>query len=239
MKREVAIDGIYHVLSRGVDKRNIFLDNEDYLRFIHDLFEFNDTEPINNLTYFFRNKSEDANNKVIARPYIVRGERKPRKLLVEILAFCLMPNHYHLLLKPKTDDGLFKFMKRLNMGYARYFNEKYTRSGALFEGRYKSVLVKNDAHFIHLPYYIHLNPLDLGFPEWRIGEIKNYEEAVSFLENYRWSSFIDYIGNNNFPSVTQREFLSKFWEGPEQYRKDIRRWLEERQYGENRDLFLE
>lgn len=100
-----------------------------------------------------------------------------------------MPNHYHLLLRPKFDDSLTKFMKKLNIGYAKYFNEKYKRSGALFEGRYKSVLVVDKSHFIHLPYYIHLNPLDLKFPEWRNREIKNYKEAMKFLENYRWSSF--------------------------------------------------
>ena len=151
-KRNVAAGTICHVMNRGVDKRNIFMQQEDYFRFIHDLFEFNDTAPANNLTYFFSKSSKD-----IAKPYI---DKKPRKLLVEILAFCLMPNHYHLLLKPRFDDGIAKFMKKLNMGYAKYFNEKYRRSGALFQGRYKSVTVSNEAHFIYLPYYIHLNPLD-------------------------------------------------------------------------------
>ena len=137
MVREIVAGNIYHILSRGVDKRKIFLDNGDYFRFIHDLFEFNDTAPINNTTYRFR-----SNSKVIARPYIY--DKRPRKLLVEILIFCLMPNHYHLLLRPRFDNGITKFMKRLNMGYARYFNEKYKRSGTLFEGRYKSVSVKKD-----------------------------------------------------------------------------------------------
>ena len=247
MQREIITDGIYHVLNRGVDKRKIFLDEEDYLRFVHDLFEFNDIESVNNLTYFFRNKFK--NNGVVApprdishskiRPYVSQEDKKPRKLLVEILAFCLMPNHYHLMIKPKYDDGLFKFMKKLNMGYAKYFNEKYTRSGALFEGRYKSAIVRDDSYFIHLPYYIHLNPLDLEFPEWRIGKIENYESAIKFLENYRWSSFPDYIGKKNFPSVTQREFLLKFWGGSTQYKEEVSRWLKERDLEENRSLFLE
>src|SRR3989344_8765609 len=125
-----------HVLNRGVDKRKIFMDKQDYLRFIHDLFEFNDTEPANNLTYFFRKESMD-----VGRPYI---ERRPRKLLVKILAFCLMPNHYHLLLQPCVENGIPLFIKKLNGGHAKYFNERYKRRGALFQGKYKSVAVTTE-----------------------------------------------------------------------------------------------
>ncbi len=216
---------IYHVLTRGVDKRKIFLDQKDYLRFIHDLFEFNDEAPVNTTFYVFRN--------AIARREVGK-ERKPRKLLVKIHAFCLMPNHYHLLLTPKIEGGIPRFMKKLNMGYARYFNEKYKRKGTLFEGRYKNIIVKNEAHFIHLPYYIHLNPLDLKFPEWRSRELKNYKEAIKFLENYRWSSHLDYLGVPNFPSVTQREFLMEFFGDHKEYEQDIHQWLKD--LGNMKDL---
>ena len=143
---------LYHILSRGVDKRKIFLDDRDYLRGIHDLFEFNDIELSNNLTHFFQKNPKD-----VGRPYI---ERKARKLLVKVHAFCLMPNHYHFLLSEIAENGISLFMKKFNGGYAKYFNEKYKRDGVLFEGRYKRIIIKNEAHFIHLPYYIHLNPLD-------------------------------------------------------------------------------
>ncbi|MBI4991796.1 MAG: transposase [Candidatus Harrisonbacteria bacterium] len=234
MKRKIITGGVYHVLNRGVDKRKIFLDDQDYFRFIHDLFEFNDEQPINNGTYYFQNQS-----KVIARPYIGDKERRPRKLLVEILVFSLMPNHYHLLLRPKIEDGITKFMKRLNMGYARYFNEKYKRSGALFEGRYKSVAVIDEAHFIHLPYYIHFNPLDLIAPEWRERNLKNYKKVITFLESYRWSSHLDYIGKKNFPSVTQREFLLEFFGGNKEYESKINNWLEELDLSNFGDFLLE
>jgi len=225
--------GIVHVLSRGVDKRKIFLDEQDYFRFVHDLFEFNDQEWVNNIFYRFQ-RSKQSND--IASHYI---EKKPRKLLVDILAFCLMPNHYHLLLTSRIDNGISKFMKKLNMGYAKYFNEKYEREGTLFEGRYKSIPVTREAHFIYIPYYIHLNPLDLNFPEWRNKEIKDYKAAMNFLENYRWSSFPDYIGKKNFPSVTNREFLNEFFGGVKQYKKDTLQWLKELDLENIKDLILE
>lgn len=222
---------LYHILSRGVDKRKIFLNDEDYLRGIHDLFEFNDVVPVNNLTYFFRKESKD-----VGRPYI---KRRARKLLVKIHAFCLMPNHYHLLLSAVTENGIPLFMKKFNGGYAKYFNERYKRTGALFEGRYKRVIIKNEAHFIHLPYYIHLNPLDLITPEWRERRLSNFTKAMEFLNSYRWSSHLDYAGEKNFPSVTQRDFLLDFFGGHKQYKSSITEWLKELSLEDMRDIALE
>ncbi len=222
---------LYHILSRGVDKRKIFLDDEDYLRGIHDLFEFNDVAPVNNLTYFFRKGPKD-----VGRPYI---KRKARKLLVKIHVFCLMPNHYHLFLSAVVENGIPLFMKKFNGGYAKYFNEKYERRGALFEGRYKRVIIKNEAHFIHLPYYIHLNPLDLITPEWREQKLNNFAKAMKFLNSYRWSSYLDYAGEKNFPSVTHRDFLLEFLGGHEQYKRDITKWLKDLSLENERDLLLE
>ena len=223
---------LYHTLNRGVDKRKIFLDKQDYFRFVHDLFEFNDENLVNTTFYRFHQSNDIARRKI---------ERKPRKMLVNVLAFCIMPNHYHLLLAPKVEGGISKFMKKLNMGYAKYFNTKYKRSGALFQGRYKSVLIKDEAHFIHLPYYIHLNPLDLIAPKWRERELttSNVVNIERFLEKYRWSSYLDYIGKENFPSVTQREFLQEFFGSPEEYKRDILKWLKEMDLGSMSKLTLE
>jgi len=119
----------------------------------------------------------------------------------------MMSNHYHLLLSPVVENGISLFMKKLNGGYAKYFNEKYERSGALFQGKYKSVHIDNDRHFLFIPYYIHFNPLDLKYPEWRNRDIKDLNGAIEYLKDYRWSSHLDYLGIKNFPSVTQRETL--------------------------------
>ncbi len=222
---------VYHIYNRGVEKRNIFLDNKDYFRFIHDLFEFNDEESATFLYY----------KKPFLQSYETKSHRieHRRKLLVEISIFTLMPNHFHLLLRQRRENGITDFMHKLGVGYTMYFNQKYKRTGSLFQGTYKAILVEKDAHFVHLPYYIHSNSLDLKFSGWRDRELKNYKEAMKFLENYRWSSFPDYIGKKNFPSVTSREFLLEFFEGPEQYKKDTLKWLKEMDLEGIKDLTLE
>ncbi len=224
---------IVHVLNRGVDKRKIFLDEQDHFRFIHDLFEFNDVNSVNTTFYAFKRKYNDVGRRKIEK------ERKPKKMLVDILAFCLVPNHYHLLLTPRVQNGIALFIKKLNGGYAKYFNVKYERSGALFQGKYKRIIVKNEAHFIHLPYYIHLNPLDLAAPEWRERKINDLAKAMKFLNSYRWSSYLDYTGEKNFPSVTQRDFLLEFFESHEQYKRGITEWLKELSLEDVCDCMLE
>lgn len=223
---------LYHLYNRGVEKRKIFMDDEDYLRFIHDLFEFNDENPALNLTYHITYKQ----SKEVGLPKIERGARK---MLIELLVFCLMPNHFHLLVIPKVERGITEFMQKLGTGYTNYFNKKYERVGPLFQGRYKMAVIKNESYFIHLPYYIHLNPLDLIEPKWRKGEIKNREKAAKFLENYRWSSYPDYISKKNFPSVTQREFLTEFTGGPENYKKDTLKWLKDLDWENLKSFTLE
>jgi len=173
--------------------------------------------------YHVLNRGVDKRYQDVRRPDIIK--RKKRKRIVDLLAFCLMPNHYHLLLIPKKPEYLTLFMKKLNGGYAKYFNEKYQRTGTLFERRFKRVLIKREEHFIHLPYYIHCNPLDLKYPEWRNRELKNSQEAIKFLEKYRWSSHLDYLGIKNFPSLTQREFFLNVFEGEKGYKNAIENWL--------------
>lgn len=225
---------IVHTLNRGVDKRIIFLDDWDRFRFIHNLYEFNDQDRVEARNIFHKHSksgfSDIASQKV---------ERKKRKLLVNIHCFCLMPNHYHLLLSPRVKDGISKFMKKLNMGYAKYFNQKYKRTGALFEGRYKAVPVIDEAHFIHLPYYIHLNPLDLVAPEWRNRTMRNPQKAIKFLENYRWSSFLDYIGKKNFPSVTSRSLFSRFFGGSISYKTETIEWIRDMDLTKIKNIILD
>lgn len=223
---------IYHICNRAVDGRVIFRDDQDHFRAIHDLYEFNDETPATPLYH----------KAPFLKSYETRSHRingMSRRLIVEILAFVLLPNHYHLLLRQLKENGIVKFMHKFGLGYAMYFNQKYQRVGTLFQGPFKAVLIEKQAHFIHLPFYIHANPLDLKFPTWRERKLKNPKETMSFLEGYRWSSFPDYIGKKNFPSVTQRKFLTEVIGPPEEYKKDTFNLLQEMNLAIIHDVALE
>ncbi|MDP3991262.1 MAG: transposase, partial [Candidatus Nealsonbacteria bacterium] len=129
-------DEIYHLILRGVGDTLTFKDKDDYYRGIFSLYEFNTIEPVE-----IRRKREQR------KASKARGEQfsaDNRKLLVEILAFCFMPNHIHLLVKQVRDNGITQFMRKFGAGYAAYFNKKYNRKGHLFQGRFKVVHVKTD-----------------------------------------------------------------------------------------------
>ena len=181
----------WHLIGRGVEKRDVVLDDSDRVRFIHDLYVFNDANPTPNFVVLDRHDSA-----------------RKRERLVDIHAFCLMKNHYHLLVSERIEGGISLFMQKLNMGYTKYFNEKYDRSGALWQGKYRKVLIERDAHFLYIPFYIHLNPLDYVAPEWREGKVKNVRKALGSLLGYRWSSHLDYLGVRNFPSIIRTDIIS-------------------------------
>ncbi len=207
---------IYHVYNRGVDKRDIFMDDEDRFRFIHDLYEFNDSNPKTNLGFNLKNKTIEVG---------LRYNKNPRKPLVEILAFCLMDNHFHLLLRQVAENGITEFMRKMGTGYTNYFNKKYDRNGALFQGKFKSVHLENESHLMYLPIYIHFNPLDFKFSQWREGKIKDYKKAIEFLDSYRWSSYMDYAGQKNFPSLIKKDFIMQRLGTEAEFKKEILTWL--------------
>lgn len=214
-------DHIYHIYNRGVEKRKIFLNKEDYFRFTHNLFEFNDESPAINLNFHLGGNRTTKLSNLTSEVGLPKLERKPRKLLVDILAFCLMPNHFHLLLQQRKNHGITNFMRKMGTGYTNYFNKKYNRVGPLFQGKFKAILLEDDTHFRYLPFYIHANPLALMPPQER----RNPKTALRFLESYRWSSYPDYIGKKNIPSVTSRAFLWKSLGGPADHHKEMLRWV--------------
>lgn len=194
---------LFHVLNRGVDGRKIFMNNRDRVRFVHNLYEFNDNKPANNNNgYHFKYRD-------IVSPYITRKREK----LVDIHGWVLMKNHYHLLLSERSEGGLSLFLRKLNVGYSKYFNEKYTRQGALFQGRTKKILIDQDAHFLYILNYIHLNPLDYlkDSEDWRIRDkmsVTDINKSLTYLNTYRWSSYLDYAGIKNFPSILTTNLFS-------------------------------
>jgi len=216
----------YHTFNRGVEKRKIFLEDIDYLRGVNDLYEFNNSHAIINLNQRF--------GKINGYPISIN---KSRDKVIDLIIWCLMPNHYHLFSSPIPDDGLAKFHQKFGIGFSNYFNTKYKRNGVLFQGKYKKVRVVDDTQMAQLVCYIHSNPLDLWKPGWKESGLTNSEiqNALMFLEKeYRWSSHLDYLGIKNFPSlISNNDFLINFFGGPTGYREFFTNWL--KYYEKNTD----
>ena len=147
----------YHLYNRGNSRQAIFLNDADYARFSALLYLANGTN-----SFEFRELASDALFD------FNRGEQ-----LVAIGAYCLMPNHFHILLTPLIEGGVATFMRKLATGYSMYFNKKHHRTGSLFEGRFKSEHVNNDNHLKYLFSYIHLNPVKLIQSKWQQEGIKD------------------------------------------------------------------
>ena len=121
---------------------------------------------------------------------------KREDTLVDIGAYCLMPNHFHLLIREKSDDGITMFMKKIMTGYSMYINKKYERTGTLFEGRFKAEHVFDDEYLKYLFSYIHLNPVKLIDMEWKETGIKDMNKTKKYLRGYSYSSYLDHVGEN-------------------------------------------
>ncbi len=208
---------IYHIVTRGIDENLIFKDVDDYYRGIFSIYEFNNIKPVE----IKERRKQRKKEKTSGDPF-----SDTREKLVEILAFCFMPNHIHLLLRQLKDDGITRFMRKLGAGYGGYFNRKYDRKGYVFQNRFLPVHIKNDNQLKIVFTYIHVNPLSLIEPKWKEIGIKNPEETIKFVENYKWSSYSDYIGIKNFPSVTERDFILKIMDSKQRCKDFIENWLE-------------
>ncbi len=179
-----APDEWYHCYSRGVDKRKIFMDKQDYERFLMLLYVCNSAVPIHISTIDQNRIQGPALNTVLEHD---RGEP-----LVELGVYALMPNHYHLLLREQIEGGIPAFMHRLGTGFTMYFNRKHERTGALFSSRFKARAIHTDEYFRRVVNYIHGNPAELYTPTWKQGLIRNPNELHRQLRAYPYSSFIDY-----------------------------------------------
>ena len=136
----------YHIYNRGVDKRNIFMDKKDISRFFDGLNEFNNEFPIGSL---YENSFQRKNSQL--------GSKASKFKLVDIVMYCINPNHFHLVLKQNMEKGIEKFMQKLGTGYTKYFNNKNSRSGSLFQDKFKSKHIDNNEYLLYLSAYVNLN----------------------------------------------------------------------------------
>jgi len=160
---------VYHIYNRGVDKRKIFINPKDRERFYQSMIVFNANDPVGSLY-------EHAFNLRLGRS---KTNTKP---LVDIISYCLNPNHYHLIVRQRSQNGISEFMKRLGGGYTMYFNARNKRSGALFQGRFKSVHITTNEQLIHVVSYVNLN--------WRVHRLggstskSSWEEYISDAKGF-------------------------------------------------------
>lgn len=187
-------NGFYHIYNRGVEKRNIFLDEQDYKVFL------------SYLKLYLTNKDESIN--LIKKRNDLSDDQKDEKLSklmalknffnkIELLCYVLMPNHFHLEIRQENSNDMEGFMRSLITKYSKYFNKRYDRVGPLFQGRYKAVLITNESYLLHLGRYIHLNPQEI---------ISNKQS----LSSYSWSSYPVYINNMSVSWLNKNYFLSDF-----------------------------
>lgn len=228
-KRNFAEGEFYHIYNRGNNKQNIFFNEEDYDRFAKLLYLCNSNKKIN-----FR---EDIVDKEIDAYDFDREEP-----ILSIGAWVLMPNHFHLYVtipensRPDLDleeqsqrSDLWQisvFAKKLCIGYSMYVNKKYSRTGGLFEGRFKSTHIDNDRRAKYLFSYIHLNPIKIINPIWKTSGFKDKNEALRFLDEYKWSSYNDYRGKKRKEStIISAENFPDYFGGPKVFEREIFDWL--------------
>lgn len=185
-------NGYYHMYNRGVEKRKIFLDEQDCIVFLHYLKLY--LSPVEELLRL--NQPGLRIQRFI--PHNLAGE-------IDLLSFALMPNHIHLQVKQYTRDGIVKLMRRLLTSYVMYFNKKYDRVGALFQGAYKAAFIQQDTYLLHLSRYIHLNSRKLN-------------SNISFTD---FSSYPYYLGWKQASWVKPQEILHYFKTAQKNNLKDI------------------
>lgn len=188
--KQLTEDGIYHVYNRGVERRKVFLDVEDYRTFINRLEQL----------------LSDPKKLTIQQ---TRGRRGGDRLQsyhgqIELLAYCLMPNHFHMLVHQIQQDALPKFMSSLMTSYSMYFNRKYDRVGSLFQGRYKGSLINEDAYYMHITRYIHLNPIDISKP----------------YDSYPYSSYANYVADSG-PEWLNHHLVLGMFDDPSSYKQFV------------------
>ena len=205
-------DSYYHIYNRGANKQTLFKDSVDYYRFVELLYLSNTTHAIN---------IRDVRKEYDSAFDFERGTE-----LVAIGAYCLMPNHFHILITPCVQNGIESFMRKLSTGYSMYFNKRYERTGVLFEGRYKSQYIDSDEYLKYLFSYIHLNPLKLIDGEWKNKGIQDVVGGLQYLQNYIYSSYQDFTTSGRKQSVILAiDKFPEYFPDKNIFMKEIQSWV--------------
>jgi len=201
----------YHIYNRGNSKQKVFHDKEDHLRFISLLYACNSA---NNFKIDNLGKAES--------PYDFERD----ELLVNIGAYCLMPNHFHILITQTEKGDIAKFMQKLGTAYVMYYNQKYKRTGSLFEGKFKAEHADNDPYLKYLFSYIHLNPIKLIDKDWKEKGLQNKKGGLDYLNQYYPSSYLDYLGKDRIQNkILNRKSFPHYFSTQKEFLKEIFEWI--------------
>ena len=208
---ELSIDEFYHVFNHGNGDRLIFLDDKDKDRLVKLLYLMNSANSI---------LSEDT--PFGQEFFFDRGET-----IVDIGAYVLMDNHYHLLLKEKIEGGISKFIQKLVTAYAMYFNARHRKRGTLFEGRFKAKHLSLDEYLRHMFAYIHLNPVKIIEPRWKEVGLKDSQAIIGFLKKYRFSSYLDYLGQSRLENkILNKTAFPEYFFNTQEIETEMMDWLD-------------
>lgn len=203
MSREtISVGEYYHIFNRGVGKKIIFKDDRDRIRFLFLILYF---QAENNFPQISRIVSSYVKHRVFDTGDIDIKNEIIKERFVELTAFALMPNHFHLIIKETKEGGISKYMHRVLNSYAKYFNTRYGVSGHLFGGPYKAVHIGDDRQLLYLSAYIHLNPKELS--EW-------YKKE----NNFPWSSYQDYVKENRWSEILKTEIILGQFKNKKEYK---------------------
>ena len=210
-RREISFEKAmpFHVITRAVEGREVFKEDDDALRFIFQMYAANVGRPASNL------RRQDIKKAAYA---ILNGEKIPENFiiikhppLVYSFSFVLVVNHYHEILVPNVENGISKYMQKGKTGFAMYYNLKYNRKGNLFEKPYKIIPVRTNFQLDAILRYVNAkNVLDVYQPGWKENGLKNKEIAFKFLNKYSFSSFPDLFGDRNSKILAPKEILEKY-----------------------------
>ncbi len=208
---KISIGEFYHIYNRGTDKRIIFNDELDYRRFVELLF--------------LSNMSEAVNLRDIRKSFDSVFDFERADPLVHIGAYCLMPNHFHILLTPAVENGVHMFMLKLATGYSMYFNNRNNRTGALFQGKFKSQHANTDEYLKYLFAYIHLNPVKIIQPDWKEKGIQDIQKVKQYLDGYKHSSLKDYFGTREETAIIDPEKFPVYFRDKSEIDRELVDWL--------------
>lgn len=211
----------YHIYNRGSHKQPIFEDARDYKRFLITSRYYSFAKAPFRFSWYLLLAQQE-------RVRLMDQLTRASKQRMTMIAFCLMPNHYHFLLRQEREGGISRFMSNLQNSYTRYFNTRYAEIGPLFQGQFKTVLVEDDTQLLHLSRYIHLNPYTSYI-------VKTFEE----LESFPWSSFQEYGKPSAIP-LCEKEIIVEQFKSPVEYQTFVSNHAQyQRDLGKIKHLLLE